>query len=248
MKFSKILLILGIIALLSAFAMSTSFAISSEKITKYKLYSNSTYNKKIVTIDELSISNHNDNVKLKYYNINIKKKYQNKYKLKSVNITYTYHKENWESVKVHKNYNAKNKNTIKIKGSPKYYYVDITINYYTKSKIKKESISLPYNSHKWKGTFYYYGKKSNIKLYEAKNITETQYLTAVDITYEKFKVTTKNKKYKIKEVKVVYYDFYGVNSIKTYKGHGKNSLTIEPKFPKKLGIFGGLGEFIIVYY
>lgn len=48
MKFSKVLLILGIIAFVSIFAMTISFAASSEHVTKCKQYMWDSYDKKIV--------------------------------------------------------------------------------------------------------------------------------------------------------------------------------------------------------
>lgn len=249
MKFSKILLIVGIVALVFTFAMSTSSAASSEKITKFKMYDKNSYNKKIVTIDKsYSLKNNRGVEYISSYKISIKNKYKGKYKIKSVNMTYQYYDENsYKHKNIYYNYNGKNKNTIKIKDPKKsIIFQKMTINYYTKGKIKKESTKFQLNSN-YKTVTYYYGNKANVKLnergYNKLDSTFNEYLPR--LTYTKFKVTTKNKKYKIKKVQAVYYDDTGLNSIKTYNGYGKNSLTIKPN-EKKYLIW--IGEFRVFYY
>jgi len=246
MKFSKILLIVGVVTLVFAFAMSTSFAVSSEKITKYKMYGENSYNKKIVTIDESYFLRERGDDAISSYKINIKNKYKNKYKIKSVNMTYMHYNEKTGFTKyIYKNYNGKNKNTIKIKGSQKNLYPQkMNINYYTKSKIKKESYK-PHSNYNWKTTTYFYGNKSNVKLSEKGYYKLNLDPDGERTTYKKFKVSTKNKKFKIKKVQAVYYDATGVNSIKTYKSYGKNSLTIKTN-EKTFWIW--IGEFRVFYY
>lgn len=232
MKISRILLIIGIVAIISAFAISTSFAASSENIYKYKIYGKNNYNKKIVTINKSYVEDYKLNIKYSY-KINIKNKYKSKYKIKSVNITYVYddiNNVNFGKV-FYKNYNGKNKNTIKIKDPQKNLWLKkITINYYTKGKIKKESPNIQnYSSsiNNWKTTTYYYGNKSNVKLSQGGS---TKFNADFRIYLQtsknkKFKVTAKDKKSKIKKVQVVYVGVDSlVESIKTYNGYGKNSL------------------------
>lgn len=166
MKFKKIVLILAIIALVSTLAINTSFAASNEKITKWKMHATNTYTKEIVTIYEIYVMDDDYNSK-STYKIMIKKKYQNKFKIKSVNITYKYYGADYElDETIHKTYNGKKKNSITIKDSMKNLDLEkIAIEYYTKAKPKIESTNLLMNFN-WKSTTQYYGKKSNIKVFE----------------------------------------------------------------------------------
>jgi hypothetical protein len=156
MKISKFLLIIGITALLLVFAVNTSFAVSSEKTTKYKQYQWESCNKKFVSINHFEVSDENGNSKSSY-KISIKKYYKNKYKIKSVNLKYVDWGDTESSNYLHMNYTIKNKNSLTIKDPKKNLYLQkVTVNYHTKNKIKKESFSFT-PSGKWKRTAHYFG-------------------------------------------------------------------------------------------
>lgn len=116
MKFSRILLIFGIVAILSIFAVSTTFAAcaSTEKLTQYKGSFSSNLNKKISNIEQISAFKNNNSKE--YYKINIKKNYQNRYKIRSVSVKYSLiDNETHEIINFfYKNYTGKNKNSLKI--------------------------------------------------------------------------------------------------------------------------------------
>lgn len=234
MRFSKVLLILGIIALVSAFAMSTSFAASSEHVTKYKQYVWDSYDKKIVNVDHLEVYS---NLKpssvssASSYKINVKKSYKNKYKINSVKVKYAVYDNSSEFEKyTYKTYNVKNKNSVNIKNPNKNTMIEqITINYYTKSKIKNESISAnTFPKGEWKSTTYFYGNKSIGVLKEKGYIKRFSGGYYYASTSHNLKISTKNKKYKINKVKLAFYGIMGsFEGAKIYNGYGKNSLTIK---------------------
>lgn len=98
MKYSRLLFIIGIVALLSISVMNTSFAASkksesihSDKISQYIL--EDYYKNKISEIKKTYIVNfkkRGGDSRKGNFKISIKKSFKNKYKIKSVKVLYTY--------------------------------------------------------------------------------------------------------------------------------------------------------------
>lgn len=122
----------------------------------------------------------------------------------------------------YKTYNIKNK--IKLKLKIKVYIDKIVVSYKTKDKIKNETLNLEIK-HNWKSTSHFYGKTANIILKKSGYITHSPQESWPVINYQRFKVTTKNKKYKLKTVKAFFFGVPGVEFVKYYKGHGKTAMT-----------------------
>jgi hypothetical protein len=203
MKFSKILLIFAILALVSAFAMNVSFA-AGENLALNKSSQIVTYDKKVSTIDAKYLyNNKKENV---YLNVKVKKDYQKKYKIKSVKVKYDFfNKKGVYQKTAYKTYNGENKKSILIK-IPNYSSTNkIAITYNTKSKLKKESVNFFMKSNS-KKNIYLQSKKSKA------NIVEKGYnkISGKEIiyvpTYQKITIQTKNKNYKIKLIRFVAYN------------------------------------------
>jgi hypothetical protein len=230
MKFREILLILGIVAIASVFVMNASFAASGESLSVYKDSSLGNFNKKIVSIDQ--VSSWKNGTGKDYYKINIKKAYKNKYKIKSVTMGYflndnsTYYET---KDMLYKNYTGKNKNSLIIKFSSEAISPEkLTINYYTKGKIKKETF-YPYSTNAdWKSTSYFTSNKANAKLTRNISIKNSIYGSSISVTHQKIKIATKNKNYKIQSVKLILLDLKKNKVVSnTFKGYGKNSLKLQ---------------------
>lgn len=229
MKFSKILLIIGIVALASVFVMNASFAASSEELSVYKGSGSLTTDKKVSTIIDVS-KFQNDGYK-EYCKINIKKAYQKKYKIKSVNIRYsvidtkTYKFKNY----LYKNYTVNNKNSfiVNVSGNDSVSFDKLTVNYQTKGKIKNESITSSYTKGELKYNTYFDSNKANAYLFQ-KVYLKNDMKDPFTVKYQKIKVLTKNKKYKIKTIKLAFSNAKTNKiSYSTFKGYGKNSLIIK---------------------
>ncbi|MBZ9571115.1 hypothetical protein KQY27_06130 [Methanobrevibacter sp. TMH8] len=224
MKINRILLMIGIVAIAFIFVMNVSFAASSEKLEAYKgsFYSNT--EKKVSNVEQVFAFNYNNSKE--YYKISIKKNYQNKYKIKSVNATYSvFDNKTYKAKYFYKNYNGKNKNFLKIKSlnNDTVNLEKLVINYYTKGKIKHESFK-PYYISNFIETTYLSAKKANAKLVQKLNFKIRKHTNFPKIEYQNIKIITKNKKYKIKAVKFGLVDVKDNKmSYKTFKGYGKNS-------------------------
>ncbi len=209
MKFSKFLLILGIIAIVGIFTVNASFAVSEDLLT-YKGSQYISYDKKISSIDyKYVFKNKKDNANL---NIKVKKDYQNKYKIKSVNTKFfVYDKKCVFKKSIYKDYNGKNKNSISIK-IPKYSSIaKLTINYKTKSNLKKESTNF-YMRSSFKQKLYLQSKRSKANVLEkGYNKVNSGKIIYVP-TYQKIKIYTKSKNYKIKLIR-----FMGLNTTSKMK-------------------------------
>lgn len=234
----KVILLIGIFILVFAFALNTSFAASNETIDKYKAHQIDSYSKKIINVNYVSEWDHNYNGK-EHLLINVKKSYKSKYKIKSIKVRYFDENSNVK----YKTYNIKNK--IKVKLNIKKAYIDkLVVTYKTKGKIKNETLNLE-TKHKWKSTLRFYGKTANIILKENGYITYSPQGGWTVITYQKFKVTTKNIKYKLKTVKAFFFGVPGVELVKSYKGYGKNVMTTKIYDPYEVI---GIAAFRIYYY
>lgn len=258
MKFSKILFIICIIALVSVFTMNVGFAASNEKITKYKEYQWDKHDTKIVNINCYTINVKDSKsyyIKSKSsYKINIKKPYKNNYKINSINVKYAVYGKNTYDFKkyIYKNITLKNKNSVTIKDKNADTRIEkITINYNTKSKIKKESPNLWEPKGNWKRVVYFYGNKSKAILKENGYMKRGQYgcdgsySYAYSPTNQKLKVSTTNNKYKIDKVKLIFYGHVdNIEGTTTHKAYGKNSLLIK-SYGKHNGKY--LGDFRIYY-
>ncbi len=231
MKFSRVFLIFSMVALVAVFAMNASFAASdgSEKLTQYKGSFSSNIDKKISNVEQVSAFKNNKSKE--YYKINIKKNYQNKYKIRSINVRYsvtdnkTYKFRNF----LYKNYTGKNRNYLKIDILNKdNIFVDkVTINYFTKGKIKNESFYSYYYNNNFTLVNYLFSGKANAKAVQKGDYKITQFGNIPIIKYQNVKIITKSKKYKIKAVKLLLTNIKGTKiSYKTFKGYGKNSLKI----------------------
>ncbi|MDR3063236.1 MAG: hypothetical protein LBU40_03740 [Methanobrevibacter sp.] len=249
MKFNRLLLIIGIVVLVSAFIMSTSFAASkksesiySDKISQYIL--EDSYKTKISEIKKTDIVN----VKKGYtrkgnFKISVKDSFKNKYKIKSVTVVYKHRYTDWDIMdevekKVYKIYKPKNKKILTIKDlssseSLGYEFVKIIINYKTSKKMKQETTYLK-KEYKYKSTTKYTGKTAIVKditVSTTKNFLHT------------IKVKTTNSKYKIKTFKVIFYNY--IDIIGTIYGYGKTSLVVKGPMhydPRSEG------DFEITYY
>jgi hypothetical protein len=228
------LIIFALAILFLVFSINASFA-TSETIYKSSDHQLDTYDKKIVTlkVDTLSYRLHENK---QYLKIEVKKEYRNKYKIKSYEIKFSDKKA--KLVKVN------NKKYIKIK-VPLYNSLSwIKINYLTKGKIKKESTK--FRNSKFKIVRFFKGKKSNVKITQEGITDYINWENFPTINYQKIKITTKNKKSKINQVKLLYYDYTtGKGSSKIFYGHGRNSLTAT-----LYGTYYGYGfdEIIVRYY
>ena len=226
MKFSKILLIIGIVAFISAFTMSTTFATSSEKLTQYKSSFYSSADKKVSTI-KYTLKSNNEKCK-ELYNINIKKPYQKNYKIKSVHIRYSVHDNKTGKFKnyIYKNYTVNNKANFIIKN--KMYrdnsFDKLIVNYQTNDKIKSESINPYYSKYKLRINTLWSSIKSNAKSFQKMYINNNFAL----VKYQHIKVLTKSKNYKIKSVKFSLINLKNNKSFyKTFKGYGKNNFKVQ---------------------
>jgi len=168
------------------------------------------------------------------FKINIKKSYKSKYKINSINVKYTVYEKNSYNIKkyTYKNFTVKNRDGVKLKDINNNIRIEkITINYSTKSKLKKESINSWSPRGKWRGVTYFYGEKSKGILKQKGHIKKIRSDVGVGWEYastnHEFKVSTKNKKHKINKIKIVFLGFKDtIEGIKTYNAYGKNSLTI----------------------
>lgn len=248
MKFKKLVLILGILAVVSVFTISTGFAASSEKITGFNSNQSITYDYKIIKISHV-FKSPSDGKDSEYFRINVKKAYQNKYKIKSVKAKISVY-DDYEITKTYyKTYNIKNKNKAYIKlpnsnGTNWYNIEKITVFYKTKSKIKNESTKFQKYAT-FKSTTKFNGINSNIVLKEKGYYKWTAMGEQPYTTYQHFQIKTKNKKYKIKSVKVSYYNRAGFDSSKNLKGYGKSKLSFK-FYDTNYEIF--VGAFVIKYY
>ncbi|KZX14861.1 hypothetical protein [Methanobrevibacter curvatus] len=249
MKFSRLLLIIGIVVLVSVFAMSTSFAASkksesiySDKISQY--ISEDSYKTKISEIKKTDIVSVKKGgyTRKGNFKISVKNSFKNKYKIKSVTVVYKhrYTDDIMDEVekKVYKTYKPKNKKILAIKDlsaseSLGYEFVKIIINYKTSKKMKQETTYLK-KYYKYKSTTKYTGKTAIVKditVSTTKNFVHT------------IKVKTTNFKYKIKTFKVIFHNY--IDIIGTIYGHGKNSLVVKGPMhydPRSEG------DFEITYY
>lgn len=222
MNIKKLLLIVGIFVFIFAFTLNTSFAATSEKLSESKSHSIITYDKKISKIEIDSIRYYgfyNGYEYTKNCKINIKDSYKNKYKIKSIDIKY---QDNNYNSKV-KRFNVYNKNSFLIIPKNGISIEKISINYKTKGKVKKETTNFMMDNS-WKKTTYFKGKKSNIKLIQKGYTEMVLWEDWSTTTYQNFQIKTKNKKYKIKKVKLRYHSSENIehkNKGKTFKGNGK---------------------------
>jgi hypothetical protein len=230
---------------MSVFAMGVSFAANSEKIDETKGSHIITYKNKVVNINEVFVWNRDKYTDNHYYNISIKEPYNKKYKIQSVNVKYVVHNMETGTLKnVNKKYSTKKNNTITFKHPNSYtyiYYIEkITVNYKTKTTTKSESSILSNTlSNKWKNTQHFHGTKSKIVLTGQGNGSPRQ--GYYETTNQKLKVQTKNTKHKIKSVECLavvshsvsgngnYVGNYAYTTLekKTFKGNGKNTMTIK---------------------
>ena len=151
---------------------------------------------------------------------------------------------------VYKTYDGKNKKSLTIKQPKGHDFLAMTINYKTKSSIKKESTKLQQNTGTTKQILYsnVVGKKAKIFLKE-KGLRYNKGQGTVVTIYQKFNIKTINKKYKIKTVQLIYRDMIDkVTRTLTFNGNGKTSLTkiIRGKYDN-MGD-GFLTEFKVTYY
>ena len=239
-KIKKIILIGVIFVLIAVFTANATFAASNETINNYKIHQINTYDKNIIKADYVSEWGKKLDEK-SYLDINIKTAYKNKYKIKSIRVRCY----NEKLGTVYKTYNIKNKVKIKLNFKSGVYLNSFTVSYYTKGKIKNETINLESRS-KWKSTTHFYGKKANITLKKSGYTINTYLYGPWPMTnYQEFKITTKNKKYKIKTVKAFCFGMDSIERVNTYKGYGRNVLTV-----KTNKIFDGISfnAFKLYYY
>ena len=207
--------------------IGASYAASNEKIELDTYKTIKTFDKKIVSIDEICVWYK----KYDYtttFKVNIKKVNQQKYKIQSVKCKYIYEEDIYENDYDYKTYNGKNKNFLTIKPPEGALLDSMTINYQTKSKVKKESIKfdgMASPSFEWKCYLDGVGKKSKITLKEEGYFAKKQ--NTLFVQYHKFIFKTTNKKYKIKEVELTYRGQDKATKTKTtiLNGNGKTSFT-----------------------
>jgi len=249
MKGKKFLAIIGITALVLFFALNTSFAASSEKINPGHSKNLDVFDKKVVTITQ--VSTYHDESYSNYFRINIKKAFQNKYKIKSVQAKISEIEGNKNNLKIRRyteTHVFKNKDSVIVKipdsNDTKSYQMDkITIFYQTKSKIKNESEKFTKQGTTfWETNFK--GKKANIVLKEKFHVDLSSKDGRSVITSQNFKIKTINSKDKIKSVKINYYNSKGFINSKTVKGNGKSVFNFNLK--DKL-IETGVGEIVVNY-
>ena len=249
MNIKKILIVSLFLLILAGTTIGASYAVSNEKIklstTKYT-YS---FDKKISSIDEMMIFDKKSDFKYAY-KVNIKKANQNKYKIKSVECKYRVYNDITDKYDtIFKTYNGKNKISLNIKPLKDYRAESMTINYQTKSKIKKESLKFGFYNGKTVKVAYdskSLGKKSGIIVKEKGSfLTKGQGIPV--ITYIKFNIKTTNKKYKIKTVQLIYRDIGDkVSKTTTFNVNGKTTFTkvIKGEF---IAVEKALTEFKITY-
>jgi len=228
MNIKKILIIFLFALILANIAIGASYA-ATEKIHPSTYKEIETFDKsKIVSIDKISVYV-KKGVDDSYYKINIKKANKAKYKIQSVTCKYSFWNDDTDKAEIiYKTYDGKNKTSLTIKQPEDYYFLkSMTINYQTKSSIKKESAKLQGSTGTTKVVSYSNktGKKAKITLTEkGYNINKGQGNRI--LTYQKFNIKTTNKKYKIKTVQLVYRDIMDkVTKTLTFNGKGKTSLT-----------------------
>jgi hypothetical protein len=125
----------------------------------------------------------------------------------------------------------------------------MTINYQTKSNIKKESTRLV-TTGKNKVTYYSngVGKKSKITVKKTGYVDATNGFSTYIIKNQKVNIKTTNKKYKIKTVQLIYRDMGDkVSKTTTFNVNGKTSFTKTIKGKFYTTEFS-LTEFKITYY
>jgi uncharacterized protein len=117
MNTKKILIIALLLLIIASMTIDATYAVSREKIEIHKKAISAkninTFNKEIVTVEEISTTKNNILVAYKI-NINIKKGYKSKFKIDSVRCTYTDY-ENYHSETIYKTYDGKNKISLTIK-------------------------------------------------------------------------------------------------------------------------------------
>ena len=249
MNIKKILIILLFLLILTNITIGTSYAVSNEKIKIFNYKNTETFDKKIVSIDEITVSGkkYEQNVS---YKINIKKANQQKYKIQSVKCEYSFwNSKTYKDETVYKTYDGKNKTSLTIK-QPKDYYIELmTINYQTKTDIKKESTKLQATGiNKIRFDSSVVGKKAKIILQEKGYGNYTSGFAVYPITYQKFNIKTINEKYKIKTIQVIYRDMTGkVTKTTTFNVNRKTSFTktISGTFYTHIH---AISEFKITYY
>ena len=251
MNIKKILIISLFLLILTSIVIDASYAVSSEKIKISYSKLTDTFDKKIASIDEI-LTWPKKNYYTEYsYKVNIKKANQNKYKIQSVKCKYNFYDDITDKYNIiYKTYNGKNKTSLNIKQSDDYSLESVTINYQTKSEIKKESMNIRfYNGKVTKVTYdsQGIGKKSKITVKEkGYYLTNGQGIPV--ITNIKFNIKTTNKKYKIKTIQLIYQNTDDkVSKTTTYNGNGKTTFTktIKGEF---VVVEHRLAEFKITYY
>ncbi|MCL2687015.1 MAG: hypothetical protein FWE58_00565 [Methanobrevibacter sp.] len=250
MNIKKILIIVLFLLILASTTIGASYAASNEKINLSFAKNTAIFDKKIVSIDEIMIYDKKNDFKYAY-KVNIKKANQNKYNIKSVKCKYSVYNDTTDKYDtIVKTYNGKNKTSLNIKPIKDYKSVSMTINYQTKSEIKKESLKFAFYNGKITKVKYDskgLGKRSNIIVKE-KGYYYTKGQGIPIITYIKFNIKTTNKKYKIKTVKLIYRNISDkISKTTTFNGKGKTTFTkvIKGEF---IAVDTSLTEFKITYY
>jgi hypothetical protein len=218
--------------------MSTTFAASNEKLTQYNGSLTVNMDKKVSAITFNSkFYNADSDIAKGQYKINIKKPYQKNYKIKSVDIMYfvTDNKTGKPKNYAYRSYTTNTKNTKSNKNSfiinteiTRDMNIDkLTVNYQTNGKIKKESISSTYSKANLKFNIHLIGKKSSANVVQKFHMNNNR-ANPILMKYQKIKVLTNSKEYKIKAVKLSLANFKNSKiSYKLFKGYGKNSLDIQ---------------------
>jgi hypothetical protein len=244
MNIKKILIISLLLLTLATVTIGASYAATSEKISYSSSKSTQTFDKKIVSINEIYTWNKKGD---KFqYKISIKKSFQNKYKIKSVRCEYI----DYETDKItYITYDGKNKNSLTIKPINGSFRMPMIIYYETKEKIKKESAKFSEKKRVFLSDSNFVGKKANIKLREKGYVDDRGQGTSI-IQYQKFDIKTINKKFKIKTVKALYYAVFDDKLTKTltFKGNGKTTFTKVIKGNFNVLNSGSLDKFQITYY
>ncbi len=245
MNIKKIAIFLVIVLLFFVFTINSSFATLSEKTTYTKGKDIYKFDKKIVTIDRiLKFNNKNLNESV---DIKVKNNYKSSYKIKSVSVKYNVHdydKKKFVSP-IYKKYDGKNKTKIAINTPANSSINKIVVNYLTKSKINKETTKLQ-SINKLKSYTVFTADNAIVKLWELGSSRWTSNGIFLSLNYQKFKVKTKSKIYKIESLKALYYRMNGkLDHVETFGGHGKTGFTITNK-----GIYKNLGiaAFKLTYY
>ena len=250
MNIKKILIISLFLLILVNITIDASYAVSNEKINLFGYKDTETFDKKVASIDKITVwdKKYNDDIS---YKVTIKKANQQKYKIQSVKCKYHFYDDITDKDNIiSKIHNGKNKTSLNIKPPKNYTLESMTINYQTKNEIKKESLNIKsYNgkvtkvTHDSEGI----GKKSKITVKE-KGYFLTKGQGIPVITNIKFNIQTTNKKYKIKTIQLIYQNIGDeVSKTTTYNGNGKTTFTkvIKGKF---VSVEHSLAEFKITYY